>query len=91
MEWDSEGQYTRERVEVYYLSHSAKPVGEDQLTEVLTCHPAAYNILNSLLFTLGKARRRGATHRGADVPHGSDRPASGAPSEECSCGTEWSA
>jgi hypothetical protein len=32
--WDTEQQYTRDRLDVYYLSHSGKPISEEQLTEV---------------------------------------------------------
>jgi hypothetical protein len=32
--WDTEQQYTRERLDVYYMSHSGKPISEEQLTEV---------------------------------------------------------
>jgi hypothetical protein len=32
--WDTEQQYTRDRLELYYLSHSGKPISEEHLTEV---------------------------------------------------------
>ena len=35
LEWDDEHHYTRDRLELYYLSHAAKPLPLDQLTEVL--------------------------------------------------------
>lgn len=35
LEWDDEHHYTRNRLELYYLSHAAKPLPLDQLTEVL--------------------------------------------------------
>ncbi|PSC72268.1 tetratricopeptide repeat 4-like protein [Micractinium conductrix] len=34
LEWDSRGEYSRENVELYYLSHAATPLDLDQLTEV---------------------------------------------------------
>ena len=36
--WDEERHYTRNRLELYYLSHAAKPMHLDQLTEVLLMH-----------------------------------------------------
>ncbi len=52
--WDTERQYTRERLEVYYLSHSAKPVGEEQLTEARTaaCRAAAAVFTSTVLLHL---------------------------------------
>ena len=35
--WDTEQQYTRDRLDVYYMSHSGKPISEEQLTEVGLC------------------------------------------------------
>jgi hypothetical protein len=35
--WDTEQQYTRDRLDVYYMSHSGKPISEEQLTEVGSC------------------------------------------------------
>ena len=32
--WDTEHQYTRDQLDVYYMSHSGKPISEEQLTEV---------------------------------------------------------
>ena len=32
--WDEERHYTRNRLELYYLSHAARPMHLDQLTEV---------------------------------------------------------
>ena len=34
LQWDSERAYTRSTIETYYLSHAAKPLGLEQLTEV---------------------------------------------------------
>lgn len=34
LQWDSEHAYTRSNIETYYLSHAAKPLGLEQLTEV---------------------------------------------------------
>lgn len=34
LEWDSRGDYSRQNIEVYYLSHAATPLTLDQLTEV---------------------------------------------------------
>lgn len=34
LEWDSRGEYSRQNIEVYYLSHAATPLSLDQLTEV---------------------------------------------------------
>ncbi len=36
--WDTEQQYTRDRLDVYYMSHSGKPISEEQLTEVGQCN-----------------------------------------------------
>ena len=32
--WDSKGVYTRDRVEVYYLAHAAKPLTFEAVAEV---------------------------------------------------------
>ena len=32
--WDAAGAYTREPLELFYLSHATKPLGLDQLSEV---------------------------------------------------------
>jgi Cns1/TTC4 Wheel domain len=32
--WDEAGNYTRERVQLYYLSHAGKPMTREQLVEV---------------------------------------------------------
>jgi len=34
LEWDSEHSYTRDSIELYYLSNAAKPLDAEQLTEV---------------------------------------------------------
>ena len=34
LEWDSERQYTRSSLEIYYFSHAAKALPLDKLTEV---------------------------------------------------------
>ncbi len=34
LDWDSQREYSRDRIEVYYLSHAATPLSLDQLTEV---------------------------------------------------------
>lgn len=34
LEWDSAGAYRREALEIYYLSHAASPLTEEQLAEV---------------------------------------------------------
>lgn len=34
LQWDSEHAYTRSKIETYYLSHGAKPLGLEQLTQV---------------------------------------------------------
>ena len=47
--WDVKGAYTRDALELFYLSHATKPLGLDQLTEVgcrwahcsTTCFPYA--------------------------------------------------
>lgn len=33
--WDTEQEYTRERVELYYLTNAATPLSLDKLTEVM--------------------------------------------------------
>ncbi|KAI7844146.1 hypothetical protein COHA_002281 [Chlorella ohadii] len=33
LDWDSQREYSRDRIEVYYLSHAATPLSLDQLTE----------------------------------------------------------
>ena len=38
LHWDEERHYTRSRLELYYLSHAAKPLHLEQLTEVLLVH-----------------------------------------------------
>lgn len=40
LQWDSERAYTRSNIEVYYLSHAAKPLGLEQLTQVRIKHHA---------------------------------------------------
>lgn len=35
LEWDTEGAYRRDNLELFYLSNSATPLNEDQLTEAL--------------------------------------------------------
>lgn len=35
LEWDAEGAYGRNRLEVYYLSHGATGMGRDALAEAL--------------------------------------------------------
>ncbi|KAL0051529.1 hypothetical protein WJX82_009385 [Trebouxia sp. C0006] len=35
LDWDDEHQYTRDKLELYYLSHAARPLPLEQLTEVL--------------------------------------------------------
>ena len=35
MPWDTERAYRRDTVELWYLSHAARPLDVDQLTEVL--------------------------------------------------------
>lgn len=35
LEWDVERSYGREAIEVYYLSHAARPIGREALTEAL--------------------------------------------------------
>lgn len=35
LRWDAEGRYRRDTVQVYYLSHSAKPLDKDALVEAL--------------------------------------------------------
>lgn len=35
LDWDEDHAYTRDRLELYYLSHAAKPLPLDQLVEVL--------------------------------------------------------
>jgi hypothetical protein len=35
LEWDSEKQYTRDAIEVYYLAHAAPPLGREDLVEAL--------------------------------------------------------
>lgn len=40
LEWDEAGAYRRDALEVYYLSHAAQPLSEEQLTEVGGCGPA---------------------------------------------------
>lgn len=32
--WDASNSYTREKLELYYMSHAATPLSLDQLTEV---------------------------------------------------------
>ena len=42
LQWDSEHAYVRSNIETYYLSHAAKPIGLEQLTEVeyiVQCFP----------------------------------------------------
>lgn len=34
LDWDDEHQYTRDKLELYYLSHAARPLPLEQLTEV---------------------------------------------------------
>ncbi len=34
LDWDDEHQYTRDRLRLYYLSHAARPLPLEQLTEV---------------------------------------------------------
>jgi hypothetical protein len=34
LQWDAERAYTRSNIETYYLSHGAKPLGLEQLTQV---------------------------------------------------------
>ena len=34
LDWDDEHEYTRDKLELYYLSHAAKPLPLEQLTEV---------------------------------------------------------
>ncbi len=34
LEWDTEGAYTRARVQLFYLAHAARPLGLEDLTEV---------------------------------------------------------
>ena len=41
LEWDTQGEYTRGSIEVYYLSNAAKPLDAEQLTEVCPCVPFA--------------------------------------------------
>ena len=36
LDWDDEHQYTRDKLELYYLSHAARPLPLEQLTEVKT-------------------------------------------------------
>ena len=38
LQWDSERAYTRGTIEAYYLSHAAKPLALEQLTEVWGSH-----------------------------------------------------
>ncbi|KAK9833531.1 hypothetical protein WJX81_002203 [Elliptochloris bilobata] len=41
LQWDAAGEYTRARLELYYLAHAAAPLGLDELTEALHgCWPA---------------------------------------------------
>lgn len=35
LEWDSESVYRRDNLDLFYLSHGATPLNEDQLTEAL--------------------------------------------------------
>ena len=35
LEWDAEGAYRRDHLEVYYLSYASKPLTQAELTEVL--------------------------------------------------------
>ena len=37
LDWDTEHQYTRNQLELYYLAHAAKPLSLQQLTEVCLC------------------------------------------------------
>lgn len=34
LQWDAQGEYSRSNLEVYYLSHAARPLNEEQLGEV---------------------------------------------------------
>jgi len=38
--WDAAAEYTRRRLELYYLAHAADPLGEDALAEVGAVWPA---------------------------------------------------
>ena len=40
--WDTRGEYTRERLRLYYLSNAAKPLQLDKLTEVFLCFLALF-------------------------------------------------
>lgn len=35
LDWDPDGRYSRQQIEVYYLSHAAKPLDRDELVEAL--------------------------------------------------------
>lgn len=37
LDWDTEHQYTRNQLELYYLAYAAKPLPLQQLTEVDIC------------------------------------------------------
>lgn len=41
LEWDTRREYTRASVELYYLSHAARPLDVDQLTEARCTVPMA--------------------------------------------------
>ena len=45
LQWDSEHAYTRSRIETYYLSHGAKPLGLEQLTQVRKLTSWARNVI----------------------------------------------
>lgn len=34
LDWDTQHEYSRDKIEIYYLSHAATPLSLDQLTEV---------------------------------------------------------
>ena len=39
LDWDEDQAYTRDRLELYYLSHAAEPLPLDQLVEVSCSSP----------------------------------------------------
>ena len=44
LEWDDDLHYTRNKLELYYLSHAAKPLQLEQLTEVSLITPRLHSL-----------------------------------------------
>ena len=47
LQWDAAGEYTRARLELYYLAHAAAPLGLDALSEV-RCLPPCLRLMHGM-------------------------------------------